>query len=298
MPTKRQNIKLGIFIATVALLLIATITFVGGQRFWRERDVYWVASRETVAGIGPQSPVTLHGVRVGEVASVELDAADLGLVWVELSIDPQVAIPAGVKAYFRATGLTGERAIDLADGERGQERLVPGSVIPRGDTTLEMLDERARVIAENATELTEQATDLIVSINRIVEQVEPERVGRLFDDAEAVMGSVADSSEVLEAFLRESRDDIDEAVDKVVEDVDTVSDKTADVLERAEQATAELNRVLDRADNVMRSNTDDVRATVRNLRRASRAAEQLIRQLRRRPSLLLRSNPPEERELP
>ena len=298
MPTKRQNIKLGIFIATVALLLIATITFVGGQRIWRERDVYWVMSRETVAGIGPQSPVTLHGVRVGEVASVELDETDLGLVWVELSIDPKVPIPAGVQAYFRATGLTGERAIDLADGTRGQARLVPGSIIPRADTTLELLEDRAGVIAENTNELIERATGLIVAVNRVVEHVEPERVGRLFDDAETVMGSLVDSSEALEEFLRESQADIDGAVDKVVEDVDTVSDKTADVLESAEQATAELNRVLDRADNVMRSNTDDVRATVRHLRRASRAAEQLIRQLRRRPSLLLRSDPPEERELP
>lgn len=48
----------------------------------------------------------------------------------------------------------------------------------------------------------------------------------------------------------------------------------------------------------MNDNEHDVRETVDNLRRTSRDVEALVRVLRIQPSLLLRSQPPEERELP
>lgn len=298
MATRAQNIKLGIFIAAVAALLVMTITLVGGHAFWRDEDVYWVASRETIAGIGPQSAVTLHGVRVGEVAAVELDDSDFGLVWVQLALEPDVALPVGVHAYFRANGLTGERSIDLSDGSPTRGRLAPGSVIPRAETTLEQLEGSAEEIAENAEELTTRANDLIVSIQRLVDEVDPDRVGRLFDDAETVMGSLVASGDELEATLHEGRMGVQRVVKEVVADVGTVTTETKDLLSRADEATGEMTQLLQRADRVLRANENDVRATVRNLRRATQAAEQLTRQLRRRPSLLLRSDPPEPRELP
>lgn len=297
MVKRAQNVKLGIFILAVAAILLSTITLVGGLRFWSDRDAYFVVSRDTVSGIGPQTTVTLFGVPIGEVEAVELDRRHPGNVWVELSVDPEVEIPVGVQAYFRATGLTGERAIDLSgDASRG-DVLVPGSVIPRGQTSLEMLEARAEGIAENAEELTERATELIVTIDEILDGG-PERVDRILDQTETTMESIVDASAELEKSLREGRASMESAVEKVVEDVDSVSDETTEALGRAKHAADALTRVLDHTDAVVRANDDDIREIVRTLRRTTRAAEQLVRQLRRRPSLLLRSSPPEEREPP
>src|SRR5690606_29982232 len=78
MATRRQHIKLGIFILAVALLLAVTLAFVGGQRLWEDDDTYFVISDETISGIDVDSPVTLRGVKVGQVSAVQLDRSDFG----------------------------------------------------------------------------------------------------------------------------------------------------------------------------------------------------------------------------
>lgn len=295
MPTRSENIKLGIFIAAVVALLAATIVLVGGQRFWRERDTYWVVSRESITGIDVSSPVTLHGVAVGEVAEVSLDPTDFGQVWLELEVDPTVELPASVRAYFRTTGLTGQRVIDLTDGSTAEGRLVPGSVIPRAETTLEQLEDRATVIARNAEAITERTDELLQRLQSIARAVETERIVGIVDDAEELMATLVSAGNTLETTIDRSR----KGVEKVVSDVETVSEQTSAVLKRADTAAAEASEILRRVDTLVRVNEDDVRATIKNLRQTSQETRQLVRQLRRRPSLLLRgSERPKARELP
>jgi ABC-type transporter Mla subunit MlaD len=290
----RQYVKLGIFVVSVAVLLLLSIALVGGLRLWRDTETYWVVTEGSVEGVVEESPVTLRGVKVGEVEAIELDRSDFGSVRVKLGVEPWVAIPAEAQAYFRRSGLTGQKGIDISGGTLREGQILPGGAIPRGQTTLEGLESQAQEVMADVAVVAAQTADVTERVNAIVASVEPDTVARIIARADRIARSLESSSEELGLTIAEGR----EGVGRVVESVDDIGNRTRLVLDDADVAAAELAQLMRHADVVLRVNEDDLRATLTHARRTSREAEALARALRMQPSLLLLSEAPEERKLP
>jgi phospholipid/cholesterol/gamma-HCH transport system substrate-binding protein len=294
MLEKKQYVKLGIFVVTVTGLMLVALAVIGGLNFWQETETYYVMTDDTVEGVAPESPVTLRGVKVGEVETVELDRSDYGRVRVAIALDPGVAIPASAKAYFRRSGLTGEKGIDIDGGTLREGQILPGSAIPRGQTTLEGLESQAERVMTELNALTEQTNDVVAHVHEVVKAVEPAEVERIVSRTDRIAQSLESASDELGLTIAEGR----KGVRAVVEDVDAITAKTNATLDTADGAAGDLARLLRHADVVLKVNEDDLRATMTSARRTTREAEALARALRMQPSLLLLSKAPRERELP
>jgi phospholipid/cholesterol/gamma-HCH transport system substrate-binding protein len=294
MLEKKQYVKLGIFVVTVTGLMLVALAVIGGLNFWQETETYYVITDDTVEGVAPESPVTLRGVEVGEVETVELDRSDFGRVRVAIALDPEVAIPASAKAYFRRSGLTGEKGIDIDGGTLREGQILPGSAIPRGQTTLEGLESQAERVMTELNALTEQTNDVVAHVHDVVKAVDPAEVERIVSRTDRIAQSLESASDELGLTIAEGR----RGVREVVEDVDAITTKTNATLDTADGAAGDLAKLLRHADVVLKVNEDDLRATMTSARRTSREAEALARALRMQPSLLLLSKAPRERELP
>lgn len=280
MPTRSQNIKLGVFMVATFVLLVLVIVFVGNLRFWRVEHPYYVISEESVAGLELGSPVTMRGVDVGRIDAIRLDPRRYDRVEVRLSIEGDIPIPADAKALIQFSGLTGLKVIDIAGGSTQDGTLPPGSVIPVGETTFALLETRAEELVEHAREIMEGTQALVDNLVKLSEAIDAERVGAIVDRVDTIITTVGSASQELEAALGESRTSLREVFDDV------------------EKAGTRLQDLLQRGSRVVQANDGDVRAAVRDLREAARNLEALSRQVRRNPSSLLRSRPPKERELP
>lgn len=304
--SRAQAVKLGIFVVTVVAVMMTALALVGGLRLGRAFDTYHIVTDGDVSDIDRESVVTLRGVQVGKVAAIELDRSDFGRVRIDLEIEPSIAIPAPARAYFRRVGVTGQRAIDITGGTLADGRLAPGSAIPRGMTPLEAVEAHASGLGEDLTglvgdaqETVAVARDVITAVDprrvaAIVEAVEPARVAAILEHTERAARSLASSSKQLERTLTEGRAHLDE----LAREIDAVAERAATTLAHVDGASQELSRLVAVAATILNANEDDVRAAVGNIRRVSQDARELVRALRTRPSLLLRSRPPKERELP
>lgn len=304
--SRTQAVKLGIFVVTVVTILVLALVLVGGLRLGRPADTYHIVTSGGVSGIDLASAVTLRGVEIGKVAAIELDRSDFGRVRIDLKIDPGIVIPSPARAYFQRVGVTGQRAIDITGGTLADGRLAPGSTIPRGETTLEALESHASRLGEDLTTLVADVQQAVRHANvvlaavdparvaAIVEAVDPERVASILAHTEHTMKTFDSTSKQLQRAVTEGRAHLDD----LAGDVGAVADRARAVLEHADGASLELSRLLVVATTVLNANEDDVRAAIGNIRRVSQDARALVRALRTRPSLLLRSSPPRERELP
>lgn len=284
MPTRAQNAKLGIFLVATALLLLFVFVVVAGLTFWEPKHTYYVVSDDSVAGLEVGSPVTMRGVDIGTVDEISLDREDYETVRVHLEVDADVPIPRDAQAFIELSGLTGVKLIDITEGSTEAGVLPPGSVIPLGQTTLEKIEGQAEELAEQAVELLGESQELIKNLKDLSEALtrglDAERVEAMVSRVEGILSSVDSAADELEATMGESRTNLREILD----DIDETSNELQDLLRHS-------NRIL-------RGNDDDLRSAIRDLRQAARNFEALSRQLRRQPSRLLRSSPPEERELP
>jgi phospholipid/cholesterol/gamma-HCH transport system substrate-binding protein len=294
MVETRQSVKLGIFVVVVTVLLLLSIALVGGLRWWQDTETYWVVTDGSVEGVQEESPVTFHGVEVGEVEALEIDRNDYETVRVKIGLDPSMVVPAGAQVYFRRSGLTGQKGIDISGGSLREGQILPGSAIPRGQTTLEGIESKADEVMADIVVLTQRTGEVMKHVDEVVSAVEPRTVEAIVARTDRIGRSLESASEELEVTIAEGR----RGVGRVVEDVGEIKDRTRVVLDNADVAAADLSTLLRHAEIVLRVNEDDLRATMVNARRTSREAEALARELRMQPSLLLLSEAPRERELP
>ena len=293
----KQAAKVGLFLISVAAILLVALFVIGGLSFWKPVDEYYVVTDEGVSGIDVNSSVLMRGVAIGKIRAIALDRTNYAQVTIKLEIDPTITIPVGSKAYFERVGLTGERVIDISGGTLANGEIAPGSTLPRGETELERLQARVDELSDDVVTLVaslsqtaQDVQELIAAvepahINELVEAVEPERLAAIVTHTERAAKTIAATSRQLERAVSEARVGIDE----ITQDIDDVAEKAATVLEQADTAAAALLGTIDEADTILKSNAADVRVALHNFRLASEDAQALMEELRERPSLLLRS---------
>src|SRR5437870_4421193 len=113
MDPQRQRFRLGLFVVGTILLLGAMILIFGGapRRFFTSRDTYYIVFTDA-PGVGPGTPVRKSGIRIGEVASVELNDAT-GEVKVEIRIDKRYTIRKNEEAIISQDLLSRDTTIDF-----------------------------------------------------------------------------------------------------------------------------------------------------------------------------------------
>ena len=117
MRQKNLELMVGLFVALglAAFLLLALkvsdLTRIG------ENEGYRITARfENIGGLKVRAPVTVGGVRIGRVISIDLDPQSYEAV-VTLSIDPQYhQLPTDSSASILTSGLLGEQYVGLEPG--------------------------------------------------------------------------------------------------------------------------------------------------------------------------------------
>lgn len=147
--------------AAVAGILVAWFLARGSQTY------AFQARFASAQGVFPGAPVSLLGVRVGSVQSVETEGSS---VLVTMRITSSQALPSGVVAELVEPELLGTPDIELSPGYTSGPRLAAGALIPEDRTevpatTDQLLNELQRVLGaikpSSARQLVQSlATDL------------------------------------------------------------------------------------------------------------------------------------------
>ena len=120
MPKQRQEwmyISVGLFMVISFLALIFLIFQVSGIRYLTKPKTYTVSANfNDIGGLRVHAPVTISGVKVGEVAKINLDPSSLNAT-VFLALDKSKSIPfEDVSARILTEGLLGANYISIIPG--------------------------------------------------------------------------------------------------------------------------------------------------------------------------------------
>lgn len=106
-------------VGTFALLIVAgSVLFV----LWTARNsqsslrAYEVVFYQSVSGLSVGGPVTLEGVRVGQVAGIKVSSQDPGQVIVRVLVAPDAPVRENSQATLEPQGVTGMSAVAISGG--------------------------------------------------------------------------------------------------------------------------------------------------------------------------------------
>ena len=161
----------GLFI--IGLTIAAALAFVWVAKTGRSDDVlYRIRFEESVSGLSLGDPVKFHGVDVGTVKVMKIDA-DPSLVQVDVSLRKEAPIKTDTKASLRLKGITGTVFVELNGGSAEAKRLVettaPGTIpeIPSEKSQLTTALESIPKVIESLSGLGGQAKKLMTEVGSV-----------------------------------------------------------------------------------------------------------------------------------
>jgi phospholipid/cholesterol/gamma-HCH transport system substrate-binding protein len=168
MSLSSQEKKALASMSAIVIFVGASIWEIGKRNFWFEAKNTYQTRVQDADGLRAGSVVTIAGLRVGEVKSLDVD--DKNQIAVTLTVRRTVAsrLRADSVATVIRAFIIGEKRIDLIPGTAGQPELANGATIPGKDTT-ELTDFLS---GKKLAELMTQIETLIGGLNTIVKEMD------------------------------------------------------------------------------------------------------------------------------
>ncbi len=157
MEPRVRYILVGLFALLTGLAGLGFALWIQNKGSLRGRDELIVRFETVAPGLRSGAPVTFNGVRVGEVARLSFDTANLTAVNAHLAIDRDAPITGATKATLEAQGLLGAVYVSLTGGDvdqpldrtRGAPVIVAGAATSLQQQARETLDAVKELVRDN-----------------------------------------------------------------------------------------------------------------------------------------------------
>jgi virulence factor Mce-like protein len=315
--------KVGTFVIACAILLCATVYYVGNEHWGNHLTPYKTYLRYA-GGVEAGSEVMFGGIVVGKVDAVRSWDKDPTQIEIQLSVKQGTPVNEKCVAKLGSVSLMSSPAISITTGAQGALRLKAGQVIASQETVsiddmtrklsgiadsadalitqvqadLTGLSGRAQILLANLNEVTglanrHQVAEILQQVNTLMAKQSP-KIDRITDQFESV-------SQDVDAVVKKFGPLVDHT-DATVANVNTTIDQLRQPMRQdlAElQSTMEQAKALVASLHIMvRSNDDNIHATIENLRVATENLGQLTEQVKQHPWSLVRIRQQKDRKVP
>ncbi len=260
------EIKVGLLV--LAGLIVTCAMILTADRVRIERTYRVTALLRDAGGLRIESPVTLSGIPVGKIESIEFTASGASgrPVRAVFTVLVGIALPAQVQARLATSGVFGDASLALAappvpsaqtlpvDGSATVE-VQPGfldAVADRAGGILasieDLLDAKTRA---DAKRLLASTADLATHASAVAARLdgEQERIARVLDNLDRSTGALATTAEAL-----------DRRLDPLLVRLDETLAKTAKLADSGSVAVAHVDGLVVRADALIGDNRERVAA--------------------------------------
>lgn len=168
MENRSHALLAGLFVLLLGACAVAALWWFGGKR--EPTNEYVVVTRKNISGLNLQAQVRYRGVRVGKVESIELDANDMAMTLIRISVARNIPVTRGTTAKLGFQGVTGIAHVLLEESGKDARPLVPGagddSHIPMQNSLIEDFSEVGGQTLRNARDFLANASDVLSPENR------------------------------------------------------------------------------------------------------------------------------------
>ncbi len=299
MQRDRSELAVGATVlAALAILLFSTFR-IGGCGFLTPAGTHLVARFDDAGGVEARTHVLVAGVKVGEVASVELEG---GRARLALRVDdPTLDVPADSTVRIRSRGLLGERVVEIVQGQDAR-LLRDGDTLTRSVEAANldaMLDDMAQMASdfgsitgslrevlgdargeETIGDIVEDVRFVAAGLRGFVEE-NGDELTRVLGNFDEVGRNLASFSEDFARLANDNEQTVGQLLGNFADASERLSsavDDLATVSERVEQGEGTLGKLV--SDEELYTKLDqsvtDLQRTLGEVRRAAEDAQEQL----------------------
>lgn len=303
---KRDNINyfaVGLFVLLMLGLLVYTLQRISGDN--QKSDVYYAYFRN-VSGIKKGSPVAYQGYELGHVGTIEPTQRQGKTYYrLALKLKTEWKVPSDSVAVISASGLLSGMLVEIREGN-SSSLVAPGGEIAATESA--NLFEAMASLTEQLSQLAKNdAKPLLDNLNRRIERIGgslEQGVPESLNQFQSILKKLNSTATLLEATLG---GDNRKHVAALLKNADQTSVNILRLSADFEHTRKQLDRLLADTHGLVTHNRPDIEASMTELRDslqrvntilhhlegASLNTNELTRQLRHNPALIIQSKPPD-----
>jgi phospholipid/cholesterol/gamma-HCH transport system substrate-binding protein len=199
--TKQQKTRLGIFLMTSFIILIAILGFFLVPKLKEKGNIFIINFRgTTVNGLYVGSPVKYQGVEVGRVERIMVNPSNINSVLVHINVAKIFSMKKDMTAALVYMGITGQKFVELSGGSNESQNLEPhGEIITR------------RGLEEKAQDIVSNIDQAVLGISNLLDVENQKKISLFLDNVEKSSAILSDVLEARKESLEESIANIQKA---------------------------------------------------------------------------------------
>lgn len=190
METRAHYVLIGAFVMIAVALAFMFVLWIGSAQ--REFHEYRVIFTERVSGLSAGSIVRFNGIQKGEVAELNIDPNDPGIVIALIRVDKDTPVKTDTKAELEPVGFTGLTIIQLVGGSADAPYL------------RDVSEERIPVLQADMSSvgvLFEGSGDVIARANELLSDENIQNITGIIADVRTITHAIAENDEDIDAIL-------------------------------------------------------------------------------------------------
>jgi phospholipid/cholesterol/gamma-HCH transport system substrate-binding protein len=301
--TRREAVRVGIFVVVAGTLLVGALLWIAGSRFFRPVATYMVLFEKSVSGLNAGANVEYQGVVVGRVRDVQLTSDIPPKVAVIIDLNPGTPVRTDTIAALLGSLVTGIKFIQLQGGTEAAGPLSPGGYIWGDVTSIEQFRDQLGEIADRAlrilrrfdeevftpeisaqvTAFVENLSGVAKSLNSTLQTFGAEETGRDISQLVRDLSTATDNLNKVLSDFYSRRDSLYGGVETTLRHLDEVVTQTRDLVKTATQQVG--------------GTSTSIGSLLGDLGTATSRLQETLDVIRSDPSLLLRGREVKPREL-
>lgn len=246
METKAHHVLIGAFTLAVAVLAMLFALWAAKTVSDRQWDEYEVVFTEAVTGLTRGGVVQYNGIAVGDVTELRLDTNDPSKVIARIRVGAGTPVKTDTSAKLAFVGLTGLVQIQLSGGSP-RSPMLKDAHEDDGLPRIAAQESAFAKLLNSSEDITTTASDVLIRINRMLNDETVENVSKTMANLEQVTGTLAAERGEIAQLLRDARSSA-ERLDRVLATAESTMgglDRSVAALDKdLPQILAKLDRTL------------------------------------------------------
>jgi len=298
MENRSHALLAGLFVlAFLAAAAFALWWFAGKHE---RMNVYLIETRGNLVGLNVGAQVRYRGIRAGKVRDIRPDPADPAILLAEILLNHDYRLTDKTVAKLNSQGVTGISYVMLEEGgENGRPLNLDAANPPRLPVQPGLLQQ----LGESAADIGAQMEELILRLNRLLDERNLGNVSRALDNLAAASASLKELP-VLMASLKAALSETNLArLNTLLAHLEKTAGEAAPLAQEARGLVTTLNQLAQRLDTLAlnaggvgeRLHAETLpraEALMRDVAFATRRLDRLVETLNDSPQALLFGSPP------
>lgn len=290
MENKSHALAAGIFTILFAIAGAVGIWWLGQSD--KSTTSYVLETRHNVTGLNVEAQVRYRGIRVGKVAAIEPDPADLRVILVSINIDERFPLTKGSTAQLGYQGITGLAYVQIEDDGSSPEPLVAKDGEP---PRIQMRPTLFDTLAEKAGDIVSQVSVVSLRLGKVLDERNLRNLERTLEN----LATASDSLHQLPALLASMREALSEDnmrnMRRILAHLEKTAGQSAPLTEEMRVLVRSMTALSHRIDHLASTVGDELtnttlpraNALMRELANSSRQLSRVLEGLEHNPQMLL-----------